>query len=307
MTTAGITDFMVYDYFITHKKGEKWYAKRHTPHEFKEYVGDPIVMDDCIRGRIGSKHKNFLRKVFKEELDATLIHVGNQWTNTTKLMMDYQKRKVDPSIELKYWVKYNFPSQFIPSPSIYSPQVSLAIMKYYGFKGHLLTPTMGWGSWLMAAAHNQAITSYHGIDVVTSIITKSKTLANELGVAATFSCKPSEDVKASEMKLADNIIFSPPYFQLEIYPDDGNLTQSTSRYNELDKWIDGYWEPTMKLCSNVLRDDGTMCVIFKLNKDGKQMLTVLEDYFDVFDRKPFSTGGKVSNHNPETLFACKKL
>ena len=302
-----ITDAMCYDYFITRREGRKVYDRRHKPFEFKPYDGKtPIVLEDRIRVQCGLKHKNILRKLFQDEIDKTLVHIGSQWVNTMSLMKDYEERKTDPHKFLKYWVMFYRPSQYSPSPSIYSPQVSLAIMIYYNFKGHILTPTMGWGTWLMAAAHNPAISTYHGIDVIPSVITKSKTFANELGQAATFHCKPSEDIKSTELRPADSIIFSPPYFQLEIYPDDGNLVQSTERYKEIDKWIEGYWEPTVKLCKDTLKDDGTMCVIFKQDKDGGMMLDVLENYFDIFDRKPLMGGGAKTAINPETLYACRK-
>ncbi len=58
----------------------------------------------------------------------------------------------------------------------------------------------------------------------------------------------------------DAVLYCPPYFDMEIYPDTSGL-QSIDRFPTYDKWLEGYLFPTLILCSIVLKKGGKMAVI----------------------------------------------
>jgi tRNA1(Val) A37 N6-methylase TrmN6 len=56
----------------------------------------------------------------------------------------------------------------------------------------------------------------------------------------------------------DAVFFSPPYFQLELYP---GKNQSTVQYKTYEEWLDKYWLKTIQLCYYVLKPGGKMSYI----------------------------------------------
>jgi DNA modification methylase len=47
---------------------------------------------------------------------------------------------------------------------------------------------------------------------------------------------------------------------MEIYPDQSG-NQSIDKYPTYEKWLEGYFYPTLKLCITVLKSKGTMCIM----------------------------------------------
>ena len=128
----------------------------------------------------------------------------------------------------------------------------------------ILTPTMGWSSYMIGFMQHANLTNYIGIDVIPRVCEMSRRLANQYrpDVRTEIYCQPSEHL-AKNMEFVkshtvDAVFFSPPYFKLEMYADG---EQSTKNYNTLESWMMGYWEPTAKMCYDMLRPGGIMCYV----------------------------------------------
>ena len=48
----------------------------------------------------------------------------------------------------------------------------------------------------------------------------------------------------------DAVLFSPPYYNLEIYNSD---QQSFSNYSDYSDWLESYWHETLKLCYYLMK------------------------------------------------------
>ena len=71
----------------------------------------------------------------------------------------------------------------------------------------------------------------------------------------------------------DTVFFSPPYYELELYP---GKDQSTTVYKTYEEWLEGYWRTTIQLCSHVLKRGGTLCYILS-EGGGKHQTHILKD------------------------------
>lgn len=130
----------------------------------------------------------------------------------------------------------------------------------------IFTPTLGWSSYSYGFLECEYVKEYVGTDVVPKVCRNTQKFANKFYPSKTTDiwCSPSEDLyNNSEFlnkyrKYFDVVFFSPPYYQLEIYP--GN-NQSTSRYKTYEDWLEKYWKITLKLCYYTLKKNGRLCYI----------------------------------------------
>jgi hypothetical protein len=186
----------------------------------------------------------------------------------------------------------------------------------------ILTPTLGWSSYMMGFIQTNKLTHYVGIDVIQKVCDNTKTLCKSINPAIQIDtyCCPSETLYTNSVFMNkyknyfDFIFFSPPYFQLELY--DGG-SQSTTNYKTLDQWLNNYWLPTIKLCVNCIDNDGTMCYIisnYKLN--GKlvdlitPMLAITSTYFELTHKIHIANNNiSVTKHRDtcEIAYFFKKL
>jgi hypothetical protein len=138
----------------------------------------------------------------------------------------------------------------------------------------VFTPEMSWSSYLLSfLGTNDTWTGYIGTDVMKNVILKSNMMYslfkdnnpdNKKSVKLYNS--PSESLLKNKEFLAtytnsiDAVLYCPPYFDMEIYPDNSG-NQSIDKFPTYDKWLQGYLFPTLKLCSIVLKKDGKMAVM----------------------------------------------
>jgi len=136
----------------------------------------------------------------------------------------------------------------------------------------VLTPTMGWGSYLDGFSHMDAknrLDHYVGIDVIDSVCTKARTHTpltigrpREIDI---YKC-PSELIEThypeflkSYTGYFDAVFFSPPYYKMELYQSED---QSTTNYNSYDEWLSKYWEKTVEICKKCMNPyGGVFCYI----------------------------------------------
>ncbi len=80
----------------------------------------------------------------------------------------------------------------------------------------------------------------------------------------------------------DAVLFSPPYFDLEIYPSDN---QSFNSYPDYDTWLKDYWEATVLLCKAVMKPGAKFgFVISNFRTKDKKERNISEDMKNVVEK-----------------------
>ena len=71
----------------------------------------------------------------------------------------------------------------------------------------------------------------------------------------------------------DVVFFSPPYYELELYP---GKNQSTTKYKTYEEWLNGNWFKPIQLCYYLLENNGTLCYILS-SGGGQSQRNILQD------------------------------
>jgi hypothetical protein len=134
----------------------------------------------------------------------------------------------------------------------------------------IFTPTLGWSSYVHGFLESQHVLEYVGTDVIPGVCKKTSEFVQQYYPDrvgdVTIYCDPSQTFLENRAFLQkyrghfDTVFFSPPYYELELYPD-ANKMQSTTTFATYEDWLAGYWEKTMQLCAEVLCPGGKMCYI----------------------------------------------
>lgn len=165
-----------------------------------------------------------------------------------------------------------------PKASIINPYTIFWILSNLVDLGNkdkrIFTPVLSWGSYLVAYMHlDDSWKDYVGVDVMKTVCKKVDFLSkyynkllrkDHLNKKVTIYCQPSEQLAMDNDFLRkyenyfDVIMICPPYFDMEIYPEG---KQSTEMYPTYEKWLEKYWEATVKLCYHVLHKKGYFMMI----------------------------------------------
>lgn len=206
--------------------------------------------------------------------------------------------------------------------SIMNPHIVYNIYKQLAPNAkHILTPTLGWGSYINGLLETGNIESYTGIDVIPNVCYKVDTYYKNIypNTNINIICKPSEDIwnnitlRNKLKNKMDLVFFSPPYWKLELYKGG---EQSTERYKTYDEWLDKYWHNTIKLCHFSLKKGGIMIYIisgYGAEKDyinlEKDMNNITQKYFKNKGNYPvINTNVGFTKHRTtkETIFVWEK-
>ena len=179
-------------------------------------------------------------------------------------------------------------SSFYFRASIMNPYLvySLNMSVLNGSK--IFTPTLGWSSYAYGFLESACVKEYVGVDVIHDVCKKTDEFIRTLypNIKYDVICKPSEDLLLDSRFLKkyhqhfDTVFFSPPYYELELYPGEN---QSTTRYKTYEEWLSGYWYNTVKLCHHVLQNNGTLCYVLSTGggandeTNGKSKTNILQD------------------------------
>jgi len=150
--------------------------------------------------------------------------------------------------------------------SIMNPYLVYSINETALNAKRVFSPTLGWSSYCYGFLESPNVVEYVGTDVIPRVCQKTEEFAKHFYPTKNtrIFCKPSEKLLYDDIFMKkysnhfDTIFFSPPYYELEIYP--GNK-QSTIIYKSYAEWLSGYWRPTVELCYRVLKRGGKMCYI----------------------------------------------
>lgn len=180
-------------------------------------------------------------------------------------------------------------SSFYFRASILNPYLVFSLNHKVLHGTRIFTPTLGWSSYAYGFAECPAVVEYVGVDVIPDVCKKTQEFMKQYPhISSTFYCQPSESLLTNSSFMTryrnhfDVVFFSPPYYELELYP--GNK-QSTTVYKTYEEWLQGYWRKTLQLCRHVLQPKGKLCYI--LSSGGgphsgdilKDMNTVTKEMF----------------------------
>lgn len=187
-------------------------------------------------------------------------------------------------------------SSFYFRASIMNPYLIYSLNKTALNGTKIFTPTLGWTSYLYGFLECSEVDEYVGTDVIKSVCDKTRTFAKTFYPSKKveiFNCMSEKLLSNLEFREKykshfDVVFFSPPYYDLEIYP---GLKQSVSVYKTYGDWLSDYWEKTIQLCHYVLKKKGKICYIISdygshntKNKHNlvSDMNEVTKKYFEVF-------------------------
>ena len=103
-----------------------------------------------------------------------------------------------------------------------------------------------------------------------------------MGADARVFCKGSEDLILNEK--IDFAFSSPPYFNHEIYIDEG--TQSCNKYPEYKDWLEGYWRKTVQNIKTMMKQDAIFGINIGNNSNGF-MKQIAKDCTDIIESEGF--------------------
>lgn len=183
--------------------------------------------------------------------------------------------------------------------SVFNPATYKGIVDEL-FEGEVLfAPVMGWNSYQLAF-YNTKFKHFVSTDVIPEVVANGQELDkqwNEYQSSSLFEipkktvklyCCPSEnlaqdtDLVAVYKEKVDAVLFSPPYYDLEIYDSDN---QSFTNYPDYNDWLLHYWEATVITAKQVLRPGGKFAfVISNYRNKAKQEVAISQDMRDIVER-----------------------
>jgi len=191
-------------------------------------------------------------------------------------------------------------------PSTFNPATYKGILDSL-FEGEtLFAPVMGWNAY-QTAFYSSKFKKFVATDVIPDVVdngtllhteflkyqkAKAGSLFNSMFETDAVIDKevdlylcPSEQLiarhKFNEVYRGqiDAVLFSPPYFDLEIYDSED---QSFTNFPNYQDWLKGYWEATVLLCKEVMKPGARFgFVISNYRNADKKVTTISQDMRDV--------------------------
>ena len=176
--------------------------------------------------------------------------------------------------------------------SIFNPATYKGIVEELFTGETIFAPVMGWNSYQLAF-YSTGWKHFIATDVIPEVIRNGHLLHQEFEqyrdrslieidekTVDLYLC-PSEELDKRHDFVnryrgqVDAVLFSPPYFDLEIYPGEDQSFTNFPNYND---WLEGYWAKTVQLCAAVMRPGARFGFVISnyVNKE-KQMTTISQD------------------------------
>ena len=180
--------------------------------------------------------------------------------------------------------------------SIFNPVTYRGIMEEL-FDGDIIfAPCMGWNSYQLGF-YNGNWKKFIATDVIPEVVDNGNKLHEEWQKyrdASLFEINdkeidlylcPSEELNKRHnfgekyKEQVDAVLFSPPYYDLEIYPGE---EQSFTNYPNYEDWLLNYWEATVMTAKQVLKHGGRFAfVISNYRNKAKKEVTISQDMRDI--------------------------
>lgn len=176
--------------------------------------------------------------------------------------------------------------------SIFNPATYKGILNEL-FRGEtLFAPCMGWNSYQIAF-YNSNFTNFVSTDVIPEVVDNGHKLHEAWQAYKDQSiillddknidlyCCPSEKLNQRHNFIdkyrssVDAVLFSPPYYDLEIYDSD---EQSFTNYPNYDDWLTNYWEATVLTAVEVMKPGARLgFIISNYRNKQKQEVSISQD------------------------------
>lgn len=299
------------------KNLKSWFRSQGALSESIEYYfqipDSEILVDDVFTGRTNSKYG----KICKNINFLNYYNTKKWYTNDSeyvfgllKVMMEEFKLRnslVGPAFfdqicqysgdSGDFWRAFMMGAN---RPSTFNPATYKGILDSL-FKGEVLfAPVMGWNAY-QTAFYSSNFKKFISTDVIPDVVDNGKLLHSEFEKykqKTPFSNLFDTDTKEIDLYLCpseqletqhnfvekykdqvDAVLFSPPYFDLEIYD---SLNQSFSTFPNYNDWLKGYWEATVILCKQVMKSGSRFgFVISNYRNSKKEITTISQDMRDV--------------------------
>lgn len=242
----------------------------------------------------------------KEQLSPYQFYQNNK-TNIHKLLKT-KYGKVSYHNLREYIYRHN------KECSNFNTTIVVSLLKLFKPK-HWLDFSAGWGDRLIGAiAYGKC--KYTGVDpsecmnpnyhnMIKTLVPKKKRQNYKI-IQSGFETLTTKEIPNTTYDL---IFTSPPFFDLEVYEKKDK--QSIHQFNSLQKWLDGFLYPTLKMCYRALEVNGTLALYISDFYDVKYTDT-MKDW--IKDNLPnFKYTGNIywwNESNPKvirTIFTWRKI
>ena len=256
-------------------------------------IGDRAIADEPMKrahldNNQGVRYKNVIRNLhYKNILQSTKSGL-NVLPSFMDVLTDlYRDFIIDYKILTPSALHYiregrigSVFSSFYFRASIMNPYLVYSLNHSVLRGERIFTPTLGWSSYAYGFAECPLVREYVGVDVIGDVCKKTAEFMRQYPhIQTEILCTPSEGLLVDRgfMKKYtghfDTVFFSPPYYELELYP---GANQSTTVYKTYEEWLEGYWARTVEVCHRVLKRGGKMCYILS-SGGGGQETDILKD------------------------------
>lgn len=184
-------------------------------------------------------------------------------------------------------------------PSTFNPATYKGILDNLFTGETLFAPVMGWDAYQIAF-YSSKFKNFIATDVIPDVVDNGRLLHQEFlkysdnsifevpeKTVDLYLC-PSEQLAARHgfdnkyKDQVDAVLFSPPYFDLEIYDSED---QSFTNFPNYKDWLEGYWAATVQVCQTVMKPGARFgFVISNYRNSEKKMTTISQDMRDVAAR-----------------------
>lgn len=271
-----------------------------------------ILKDDTFAGRTNSKYG----KICKNINFVNFYNTKKLWTTDSEytfglmkvMFEDFKIRNslVGPAFfdhickydgdSGQFWLDFMIGAN---RASIFNPCTYKEILNEVFTGETLFAPVMGWNSYQLAF-YASKFNKFISTDVIPDVVDNGKLLHEEYKKFTDESvwistekeidlylC-PSEQLETRHNFVnryrgsVDAVLFSPPYFDLELYP---SANQSFDNYPDYNVWLRDYWEETVKLCVSVMKPDAKFgFVISNYTNKHKEKVNISQDMHDVVSK-----------------------
>jgi len=294
----------------------EWFTKTAGLKESLDFYFDipeaDILMGDTFAGRTNSKYGRVCKNINFNSFFNTKKLYSNDFEYTFGLLKamfeDFKIRNslAAPAffdhvckIEDNYnqvWVDFMIGCN---RASIFNPATYRGIVDEL-FEGEtLFAPCMGWNAYQIGF-YSSKFRHLIATDVIPEVVENGRQLHEEwikysnrgiwemdTKTVDLYLC-PSEQLDARHEFVkqyadsVDAVLFSPPYYDLEIYPGE---EQSLTNFPNYQDWLEGYWNETVKIATQVLRPGGRFAFVISdyRNKD-QQEVAISQDMRQVVQR-----------------------
>lgn len=183
----------------------------------------------------------------------------------------------------------------LPKTTMYRPNLMKLICDKYQPKV-VLDPCIGWGGRMIGSVC-RGYTKYIGFDPNTKTFNNLQKMVEFLDISKKVELfnEGSETIKNKDIKNVDMVLTSPPYFDLEVYTDEGS--QSIKTFSAYDTWRDGWlfdvinqsfatMNPDAVSCWNVADFDGNKFVQDVIDFHTKNGFTKIDEFYVLNSKRP---------------------